>query len=444
MSRMYYQEEVIRILKKLIRINSINPFEIQKVGSKDIKSWKIGGNETKIAGFISSKLKEVGFKVTPRYVHSDINGTKFYNLLGEKGVGKHSILFYGHMDTGNAECWESKKQALTPAIKMMNIDGKLKEVIVGLGTNDMKAGLAVILTAFKDINPDTYKIKVAFVVDEEFYSLGANVLAESEFMDDVQAILVPEVGEGPNPSYGPSTITLGRLGRCQFVIQVGGAGGHVAQRIDKTRVFVNAATECAKIISEIEDYNRNYKDEFKFYNCDVPDKRNRNTIQGGLFVTKVQAGDGTMYIPTEGEVIVDWIFTPNSSIDEGFNKLCMLVENACKKLSKHYHIKYRERPTPHSEAYITPYNHPFTQYVKEIINQQIGFKNFNMGYSVADENVFKRVRKDIPLLVIGPIGNNCYKADEWVEIESVVNLKKIYTEIGKQFDKYLTQGLHLP
>ncbi|MFO7810386.1 MAG: hypothetical protein R6V47_03325 [Candidatus Delongbacteria bacterium] len=60
-----------------------------------------------------------------------------------------------------------------------------------------------------------------------------------------------------------------------------------------------------------------------------------------------------------------------------------------------------------------------------------------MGYSVADENVFKRCRPEIPVIVSGPVGWNSHRADEWVEIKSAEKLLELYTIIGGQFRSYL-------
>lgn len=438
--------DVIKLTEDLIKIDSRNPFYAER-DSKNPKNWIVDGNETEIAEVLEIRLEESGFNVEKQYVHTDKKGTKFYNLIAEKGDGNKSILFYGHMDTVTAKPWLSEKDALIPKIKMREILGEQRETIVGLGAADMKAGDAAIATAFSDINPEGYKIKVAFGVDEEFYSLGANILASSDFLDDVKAIMVPEVGDGPNTCYGASTITLGRLGRCEYVIKVPGTGGHGAQ--SKNPNFINAAVECAKIITDIEPWRKSYKDEYKFFECIVPDKNVVRNIDGSFFISRIESGKGSLSIPSEGEIIVDYTFTPNVTIEQGLEKLEAIIGNMYKtgKL-KEFSISgkpqkvtavSRERPTPSSDAYITSENSLFTQYVRNVVDEKVGFQNFNVGYSVADENVFARERKGIPILGIGPIGADYHKADEWVEIESVRDVQKVYSEIGKRFGDYLSR-----
>ena len=105
--------------------------------------------------------------------------------------------------------------------------------------------------------------------------------------------------------------------------------------------------------------------------------------------------------------------------------------------NRKFKLKLKERPTPYSEAYLTPADHGFTQFIKKSVNRIGKFKNYNMGYSVADENVFKRYNPDVPVIVSGPVGWNSHRADEWVEIESVIKLYELYKVIGEDFGHYI-------
>ena len=433
--------EVIKLLKELIKIDSRNPFKIEERDGKNF----IGGNEDQISNYLIKKLIEYNFHVEKQFVHSDKMGNKFYNILAEKGKGNSSILFYAHMDTVSSNPWLSEKDALTPKIATVDFQGKEREVLIGLGSNDMKAGIAIILEAFKDLNPEDHKIKVCFGVDEEFYSLGSNELVKSDFLNDVKAIIVPEIGDGPNHIYGGGSIGIGRLGRCEFNINVFGTGGHGAISMDES--FINAAVEASKIVSVLEKHRKGYKDLFQFYNGTVPDNKAINTIEGSYFINKIDCGDGSLSIPSKGEITIDCTFTPNMTIEQlkkVFEDIIEeLYENKILRLVKidgvdqKCTVELKYRPTPFSEGYLTSEDHPFTKFAKKNINKTIKFMNFNMGYSVADENVFKKNIPDIPVLVLGPIGWNSHRANEWVEIQSVLDLGKIYRNIANNFNEYL-------
>ncbi|RPI79072.1 MAG: M20 family peptidase [Desulfobacteraceae bacterium] len=436
--------DVITILEELIRIDSCNPFICHKTDPSKPETWKLEGNETAITAYIERKLNAAGFQVSRQLVHTDRQGRSFYNLLAEKGVGGRSLLFYGHMDTVTVRPWLSREIALTPVRGTRTINGRRIETIIGLGSNDMKAGLAAMITAFESFTPRDYKLKLAFGADEEFYSMGGNVLAKSSFMDDVAAVIVPEIADGPNALEGPRTVALGRLGRCEFNIRVPGTGGHGAQAGNTE--YVNAAVECAKIVKRIEELRKSHQDKFIFAHCRGQDAQQKSHLAGSFYVNRLEAGDGTISIPSEGELSVSVSFTPNFRIHHLEQMLQRLIADmyATDELKKTMvsgqfqpvQVALRPRPTPHSEAYCLPEDHVFARFVRQSVDQAIGFRGFNMGYSVADENVFQRVRKEIPVLDIGPLGELCHRADEWVGVESVYELEKVFKKLVEDFQEY--------
>ncbi|MDD5092133.1 MAG: M20/M25/M40 family metallo-hydrolase, partial [Candidatus Wallbacteria bacterium] len=365
-------------------------------------------------------------------------------ILAEKGQSGPALMFYGHMDTVGSSAWVSDLDALTPKM-IESCEQPGRNLLFGLGANDMKAGLSVMCTALAGINPDGFRIKVAFGVDEEFYSLGANVLAASDFMDGVAALVVPELGDGPNPCHGVGTICLGRLGRCEFEIIVPGTGGHGAESMMPG--LVNAATDCAKIVVELERRRRKHRDRFRFFSGRIPGGSARRTIDGSFFVSKVESGDGTLSVPCSGRIVVDWTFTPEYSIDKALNLLQDTLDNMYRKgllkpvivsgQERRVSVSAKNRPTPHSEAFITHSKHSFVHFLRSVIGLSHTFVNFNMGYSVADENVFHRIHPEVPLVVIGPVGRNCHRADEWVDVSSVTDLEQVFRRLAEEFPGYL-------
>jgi acetylornithine deacetylase/succinyl-diaminopimelate desuccinylase-like protein len=436
--------DVIALLEELIRIDSINPFECRAGQGPDGAAWTLAGNETAIAAFLEAQLREAGFAVERQLVHRDAAGTPFENLLAVKGKGPRALLFYGHMDTVTARPWLSREEALTPRREMKVVRGVEREAVVGLGANDMKAGLAVLLAALRDVRPVGYALKVAFGVDEEYYSLGAHVLARSDFCDDVAAVVVPETGDGPNRWHGPSTLGLGRMGRCEFVIDVPGTGGHGAQAYNPD--FVNAAAECARVVERIERLRADWRDEFTFAPDPVPDPAAASSIAGSFYVSRVEAGDGTISIPAAGRVIVSFTHSPNVRQEDGLNLLAEMVgtmyqDGALRPvtISGREHrarVSLRPRPTPAAPAYATPADHPFVRFARDVVDGTVGFQNYNFGDSVADENVFALHRPGLPILDISPIGEDCHKAGEWVDAASVRRLVEVYRALALRFQDY--------
>ncbi len=106
------------------------------------------------------------------------------------------------MDTVTARPWLSREHALTPARSIRHIDGMDREIMTGLGANDMKAGLAAALEALAPLEPDGWRIKLAFGVDEEFPPTGGYVpLSRSDFSTTSAPWSVP--GNGRRPQHLP-------------------------------------------------------------------------------------------------------------------------------------------------------------------------------------------------------------------------------------------------
>ncbi len=297
------------------------------------------------------------------------------------------MMFYGHMDTVTASPWPSVEEAFTPVVKKREVHGVMKDTLVALGSNDMKSGLAVMLEAFKDFTPKGYKIKLAFGVDEEFYSLGGNVLAESSFMDDVKALIVPEIADGPNKFMGSGTIGLGRLGRAEFVIDVYGTGGHGA--ISYMEQFINATVEVSKIVNKLEILRKSHSDNFEFYKK-IAEDQNINQVQGSFFVSRIEGGDGCLSIPSHGKIIVDYTFSPNKGLDYMENLLNKIIDEMydsgeLRKVFiggqfKKIQVYKRERPTKYSEAFLTPADNHFTKYVRKKVEEVATFCKKNSAF----------------------------------------------------------------
>ena len=161
--------DVLKLTKKLIQFNTINP----------------PGNEAEIAKYIGELLSKNGFKV--EYPIHCINRL---NIIASKGLtqNKPPIILTGHLDVvplGNNN-WSY--DPFNAVIK----DGKL----FGRGTTDMKAGVAAMIIAaievFSKTKPDG-GVKLIFTADEELGCNGAKKLFESGFnLGKASAIVVGE------------------------------------------------------------------------------------------------------------------------------------------------------------------------------------------------------------------------------------------------------------
>ncbi|MFA5050008.1 MAG: M20/M25/M40 family metallo-hydrolase [Candidatus Micrarchaeia archaeon] len=359
---------MLNILEELVRINSTFP------------------NEQDIGEYLFYALKERGFEVEKQLVEKNR-----YNILGIKGRGnKRKIGFYAHMDTipvqGN---WEKDPFKL----KIEN------NKAIGLGAYDMKAGISLILE-LANSNLDC-ELKIAFGCDEENNSLGAQKLLEKEFFKGCDLVIVPEINDSPMQKEG--TILLGRRGRIRYEIEVLGQSCHGASGDG-----VNAITQASKLILEIEKMEQTIG----------------KNMQGSQFISAVNSKAKSLSYPEICNLEVDVHLTN----EENENIFIQRINKIIKELNISANIKIQKREVPYLMPYWTDKNNSEIQKLSKILENKFGQVNYSYGKSVADECI---IAKMAPVISIGPNGGNAHKKEEWVDIESLENLKntlKIYLE----------------
>lgn len=152
------QKKMLRILKQLIRIESVNPSLVPG-----------GAGENKIGRYVQVYLSKLGIKVIRQKVTS--NRFNVIGILKGTGSGK-TLLLTGHLDTvGTAG------MKIDP-LKARNMKGH----ITGRGSADMKSGLAAMLASCEAVLSGRSKpggdVILSFVVDEEYKSMGTEKLLE--------------------------------------------------------------------------------------------------------------------------------------------------------------------------------------------------------------------------------------------------------------------------
>jgi len=377
------------ILKKLISIPSVFPEE------KNLALW------------LEEFLKTNGFKVER---HKLTNNR--WNILAEKGKGKSSLLFYGHMDTvpkyGN---WN------TSPFKLIADGDKL----FGVGACDMKGGIAAFLNAIITVKTDK-KIKVLFGVDEENISEGAwRVVKEKKtWFKDVEAILVGEPGASAVQTGGVNVVTLGRRGRVVFSVDVYGKSAHGAH----PEKGINAINEAAKLTLALEELRL---------------QKNSLLGEGTLFIRKFEAQSTSLSIPDRAYIEIDRHLVLPETIESAKLQLEKLINNLYKtdRLSQNadskIKISVKQRETFYIEPYVTSISIPFVKNILKLIKNNFTEELvINYGKSVADDNIFATELK-VPVVTIGPRGGGIHGANEWVSRESINEVSKLYKLIIESF-----------
>lgn len=348
-------------------------------------------NEGNIGDYLFQSLSNAGFVVEKQSVEKNR-----FNVLGEKGEGEKTLLLFGHMDTVLLrDGWKTDPYTLT----------EKEDKLFGLGAWDMKAGLASILEAVKT-EVKGYKLKVAFVVDEENLSIGMDTLIKSGWIKDVDAAIATE----PGFNYGLRGIAVGRVGRSVYDVVITTKGGHVYKYADS----VNAITEASKLVSELSSIS-------------LP--KHEKLGQSVIFVRSIHGEANSMSIPEKAVVQIEARTVEPQTVESVKKDLERIVDKA--NLQGDVIVKTANRPTPFCDSFTINESNKFLQFCTSNLSSVVGgTPTYYYRRSVADEN---RVAKEgIPVLTIGPDGGGAHEANEWVSKSSMedltIFLKKIIVE----------------
>lgn len=416
----------LHVLENLVSLPSVNPF---KYFAGPHGGYIGMGAEEQVNTFIEDLLRKAGFEVSRQLLHPKTTvmtptGTAEaparWNVLGVRYPsgpwnGK-SILFFGHTDTVEVkQNWQSDPFSITKKTEAG------RERWYGLGANDMKGGLAAILDAISSVSPKEYAIKVAFVVDEEFYSFGAHLLCESEFMKDVALAIAPEIGDGEEAPHEPKdhqSIGIGRTGRVEYDFNITGRACHGADAF-VSPTAVNAVHESVKLQAEIIK--------------DCTAQKRKFEQQGAVsfnsaFISCHRGGEATLSIPDTASFVLDRTFLPNESPEAELTRLQRVVaglqSTGVIDSRAHITVSTKDRPTPACLPYITHMEGPEIDLLQKAIKSQTRSSSFSIGRSVADEN--RVAVLGIPTLTIGPTGAGSHTPHEWVDPLSVVRVAEIF------------------
>ncbi len=356
----------------------IDPVEIAK---RLIRTRSISGYESRLAGEIEEMLK-------PLHVEHQRVGDLGFNIIAEHRGKKDAptVILNGHMDTVDVvEGWT--KDPFSADIE----DGRL----YGLGSADMKGGLAALIYAFKKAVSENSPLNIIFtaVVREELDSEGAFALLNE--MDGDVAFIAEPTNEMP---------MLGARGRYVLDIVFKGESGHGARPESGT----NAILCASRFISEMQ---------FHF-------KEHPKMGAGSACVLKIEGGSDFLSVPDTCKVVLDRHVVPGEDRDSVMQELLEMLENA--DMDCDAEVSWHSRSTPFLEPYEWDIENDMVRDFASLYIERYGELKPIYGQSVGDFNAFG---KRMPTVVYGPKGANWHATDEYVMVDSVKNVAEFYADL---------------
>lgn len=305
-----------------------------------------------------------------------------YNLIAKLSE-EIKVYFVVHLDVVDA-----LDSQFNPYIE----DNKL----VGRGALDMKGPASTVLYLFKNLKQNI-PIGLIATTDEEIGSLSGvkYILENMDIKADVAVI--PDGGEDFN------IITKGK-GAFHFRVKSYGKSAHGSttwlgiNAVDKLLKFYN---ELKEIILENNENDINQVDK---------DLHWHNTVNLG----KIEGGVKVNVVPDYAYADIDIRFTEKYTLDNIYN----LVDYLAKKHS--LELEFLSTGQPVSIDLNNKYLQKFIESYKVVL----GEPKFSVEHGATDGRFF--AAKNIPVITIYPKGQGLHSDYEWVDVDSLVILFKLF------------------
>lgn len=364
--------DVISLTRKLISFNTINP----------------PGNELNIAEFVGKLLDENGFSVDyPLFAENRLH------VVAVRGITKTAspIILSGHFDTvppGNKE-WRTNP-----------FSGELSgNKIHGLGSSDMKAGLAAMICAaissFDEGTPEG-GVRIIFTSGEELGCQGVVQLAENyKKFGNARAVII-----------GEPTANIPAIGH-KGALYLNVTTTEITAHSSMPELGVNAIYKAARAISKIEKFNFGVEKDplLGFPTINV------GQISGGMNLNSV---------PDHAEFTIDIRTTKKINHAE-------IIQRLKEELGEEASIKILVNMTPVS----TKEDDPFVQLVYDVckVDRTSGGLSKALPY-LTDGSVLQRLYNGVPTVILGPgQPEMAHKTDEFCYISNIEKSVHIYKNI---------------
>ncbi|NHJ46414.1 MAG: M20 family metallopeptidase [Asgard group archaeon] len=389
-------EYLRNLLEQMIEINSII------------------GKEKELAIFVAQELQKIGMAIQLDDVEPDRPNIYASHIFDSKGK---TMTINGHLDTVDiCEGW-----TYDPFIPIEK-DGKL----FGLGSSDMKGGMACAIAAIKALIENgenlTGQIHFSGVVDEEGYGKGAKKMLEHPFFGKgkTDGIIVVE------PSFGTedaSALPLGMTGKVLYKLTFHGKSAHAFTPKDG----INAIEDASKFLTALALTLKDPKAQPSFM---LP--RDEEFGTGSFCALKMEGGYKiySVVVPDTCDIILNRLLIPGETKESAIKDLKEFIDQL--DLKSNYTLEVQD---PYYLPYKTSRDSLICKSLIEAYKSEMKSEpNFIYKNMITDANTFMGEGK-IPTMIFGPDGGNLHAPDEYVVLDSLEMAAKIYVKTFLEFQK---------
>ncbi|MCW1968410.1 MAG: ArgE/DapE family deacylase [Anaerolineae bacterium] len=414
-----HQDEIVQTLAALVKIPSVI------------------GNEAPAQAFMRQQYEQAGLEIDefepdyailsqhPAFVDSGIPFAGRRNVIGtwrssHAGSCGRSIALNGHTDLVSAEplgAWHYDPFAATIIPSSTSKLGRM----IGRGTQDMKSGVIANLFAVKALQACGVKLKgdviLQSVIEEESGGGGGTLAC---FERAKQQGRLPDGLIATEPHW--LDVCIAHPGILYFRVIVEGKSAHAGRAHDG----INAAVEAAPIISMLGEWDKE-RAATKHYE---PFERSNPAARRSchLNVGMVQAGDWPSTVPGRCEIAVRMSFIPGET-EQGIKAEIAARVHAISQNSAwlRAHPPKIEYFGWHTDPWVQDENHPFVQEFVQLVQSVRGGPDplpTIMGMTAGLDTRFAQLY-GVPAFAWGPKGANLHGANEYVELDSVIDTTRV-------------------
>ena len=355
--------------------------------------------------FLAKKLRSLGFK-TKIIEFKDKNTKPIKNLYAKLGKSRPNFCYAGHTDVvppGDYKDWS------VHPFKPRVVKGNL----IGRGANDMKSSIACFVAAVSEFLRirKSFKGSISFLItgDEEGHAINGTKKLVNYLKQKKERIDFCLVGEPTNPNRLGEMIKIGRRGSLSCELEIQGLQGHIAY----PQLLNNPITCLVNLCKRLKDIKL--------------DSGNKNFQPSNLEFTSINVDNKAHnVIPARAKTKFNIRYNNMQNAKTLKRKILNEVKKFCKKYKTKFRIKFLES----GDAFLTKPGKTI-QMSKKIIKRITGINPvFSTTGGTSDARFIKSIA---PCLEFGLVNKSMHRVDEFVPVNDLKKLKKIYLEILKNY-----------
>lgn len=352
-------------------------------------------------------IDEAKIRDHPGYSPSIVSYDGRHNVVGihEPRHGTHgrSLIFNGHIDVvpvGAESLWT--KPPFDPWIR----DGRL----YGRGAGDMKAGIVAYTMALKALQrlglEPAAKVILQSVVEEECTGNGALACLVQGYTAD--AAIIPE----PTPG-----ILQAQMGVMWLALEVSGKPVHASV----AHTGVGAIDFATYMFGELKKLEQRWNTVEHRHAC-----YHRHEHPVNFNLGRIQGGEWASSVPTSARADIRLGFYPGKSPAEVRTEIEALLADAYRRHPMSNSLTYRVIYEGfQAEGFELDMNQPVITTLSDCVRDVTGKAADYTAFTGTTDARFFNLYGNTPATCYGPHAENIHGIDEWVSIDSMMDVAKV-------------------